>query len=274
MDETVGGPVALTTARPEITHFFRLLADETRVRIVRLLSITDLRAHEIGAAVQAPPSAVSYHLKQLRTLGLLRERRSAADARDVYYHLALDRLTQLYTAGGDTLYPGLSTTPDANAHDHAQPAEATSPPLRILFLCTHNSARSQLAEAIMRAMGSDQVEAFSAGSEPTEVAPEAIIVLRALGLDSSRLVAKSLTTFIGQQFDYIITVCDRVRDVCPVFPGDPEQIHWSFADPAVIEDPAQRLQAFREVAIDLQTRIRYLLLLPHPRTGRRLRPHR
>lgn len=274
MDERFGGPVALTTARPEIARFFRLLADETRVRIVRLLSVTDLRAHEIGAAVQAPPNAVSYHLKQLRALGLLRERRSAADARDVYYHLALDRLTQLYAAGGDTLYPGLSAATDADAHDHAQPAEANNSPLRVLFLCTHNSARSQLAEAIMRAMGGDQVEAFSAGSEPSEVAPEAIAVLRELGIDSSRLVAKSLTMFVGQQFEYIITVCDRVRDVCPVFPGDPEQIHWSFADPAVIEDSALRLQAFREVAIDLQTRIRYLLLLPHPRTGTRLRPRR
>ena len=145
-------------------------------------------------------------------------------------------------------------------------------PLRVLFLCTHNSARSQLAEGILRKMGGEQVEAFSAGSEPTEVAPDTINALRDLGIDPTPFYAKALATFTGQRFDYIITVCDRVRDMCPVFPGDPVQIHWSFADPSLITDPEQRYRAFREVAVELRTRIRYLLLLPHPATGQRLRP--
>jgi protein-tyrosine-phosphatase len=113
------------------------------------------------------------------------------------------------------------------------------------------------------------VEVYSAGSMPTEVHPDAIIIMRELGLDPTPLYAKPLDRFIGEPFDYIITVCDRVRDICPAFPGDPNQIHWSIADPAVVEDAARREEAFRHVARELQTRIRYLLLLPHPATGTR-----
>ena len=145
-------------------------------------------------------------------------------------------------------------------------------PTRVLFLCTHNSARSQLAEGLLRRMGEEQVEAYSAGSEPTTIDPDAQVVMRELGIDPTPHAAKTLTTFLGQHFDYIITVCDRVRDACPVFPGDPAQVHWSISDPVVIEDPERRLAAFRNVARDLTTRIRYLLLLPHPATGQRLEP--
>jgi len=263
------------TVPHEVERFFRLLADETRLVIVRLLALSDLRAGEIGDALRLPSNAVSYHLKQLRSVGLLRDRRSSADARDVYYRLDVDRLQLLYAAAGDALYPGMAgsaSKPDGQAGQ--QEAETPARPLRVLFLCTHNSARSQLAEGILRQMGGDQVEAFSAGSEPTEVDPDAIAVLREWRIDPAPHHAKSVAAFVGQRFDYIITVCDRVRDVCPVFPGDPSQAHWSFADPAVIEDPQRRRQAFRDVAIELQTRIRYLLLLPHPATGQRLQPRR
>ncbi|HEX9039161.1 MAG TPA: arsenate reductase ArsC [Ktedonobacterales bacterium] len=144
--------------------------------------------------------------------------------------------------------------------------------MRVLFLCTHNSARSQMAEALFRHMGGDQVEAFSAGSQPTEVHPDAIAALRELGISTAGLYAKPLEQFVGQRFDYVITVCDRVRDVCPTFPGDPEQAHWSFADPAVVEDAGQRAKAFRDTLTSLQTRLRYLFLLPHPYTGERFQP--
>jgi protein-tyrosine-phosphatase/DNA-binding transcriptional ArsR family regulator len=262
----------LTSASPDDAHFFRLLADETRLVIVRLLAISDLRASEIGQALHAPSNAVSYHLKQLRSLGLLHDRRSSADGRDVYYQLDLDHLAQLYASAGDALHPGLGAPlPQASDEAATQPA-APPTPLRVLFLCTHNSARSQLAEALMRQMGGVQVEVYSAGSVPTGVHPDTITVLRELGIDTSALRAKSLDQFVAEPFDYIITVCDRVRDICPAFTGDPHQIHWSFPDPVVVEDPARRLKAFRQVASELQTRIRYLLLLPHPVTGERLRP--
>ena len=263
----------LVAPSPDVLRFFRALANDTRLAIVRMLALSDLRAGEIGLALQLPSNAVAYHVKQLQSLDLLHDRRSGADARDVYYHLDLPRLHHLFAATGDTLYPGMTAEPDSQARPSGA-VSAASRPLRVLFLCTHNSARSQLAEAILRSMGGNQVEAFSAGSNPTEVDPDTITVLREQGIDPTPHHAKPLALFAGQPFDYIITVCDRVRDVCPVFPGDPSQVHWSFADPAVIADPDRRLQAFREVARELQTRIRYLLLLPHPATGQRLRPLR
>jgi protein-tyrosine-phosphatase/DNA-binding transcriptional ArsR family regulator len=253
----------------------RLIADETRWLIVKLLALSDLRAGEIGAALRLPANALSYHLKRLRAAGIVRDRHSSADARDVYYHLDVDRLGTLYATAGDSLYPGLlALSGGAPNNDAPEPirqrsGKALSQPLRVLFLCTHNSARSQIAEALLRQMGGAQVEVFSAGSAPTAVDPEAITTLQALGIGTNGLYAKSLDQFVGDSFDYIITVCDRVRDVCPAFPNDPAQAHWSIADPAVIEDLEQRAKAFYQVAVELQTRIRYLLLLPHPATGER-----
>lgn len=252
----------------DVIRFLRLLADESRQAIVRLLAQSDHRAGEIASVVRLPANAVSYHLKQLRAIGLLHDRRSSADARDVYYQLDVDRLHALFAAAGDALYPGMSA-PLGQPHEQRDTAPKLSRPLRVLFLCTHNSARSQMAEAILRQMGGDQVEAFSAGSLPTEVHPEALATLREAGIDTAELTAKSLEQFIGEPLDYIITVCDRVRDICPSFPGDPAQAHWSIADPAVVEDDEQRAKAFREVLSELQVRIRYLLLLPHPGTGER-----
>lgn len=248
--------------------FLRLLADESRQAIVRLLAQSDQRAGEIGALIRLPPNAVSYHLKQLRAIGLLRDRRSSADARDVYYQLDVGRLHALYSAAGDALYPGMAVPLD-QPHEQPDASRRLSQPLRVLFLCTHNSARSQMAEAILRQMGGDQVEAFSAGSLPTEAHPEALATLREAGIDTTALDAKSMDRFIGKPLDYIITVCDRVRDICPSFPGDPAQAHWSIADPAVVEDPERRAKAFHEVLNELQVRIRYLLFLPHPGTGER-----
>jgi protein-tyrosine-phosphatase len=240
-----------------------------------MLVFSDLRAGEIGVALQLPANTLSYHLKRLRTAGVVRDRHSSGDARDVYYHLQIDRLGALYAAAGDSLHPGLlAVSGDAPTEGAAVPSsvptgKALSRPLRVLFLCTHNSARSQIAEALLRQMGGAQVEVWSAGSAPTEVHPQAIATLQAMGGDASGLYAKSLEQFVGATFDYIITVCDRVRDICPTFPNDPAQAHWSIADPVVIEDPEERAKAFQQVAAELQIRIRYLLLLPHPGTGER-----
>jgi len=259
-----------STTTADGRRFLRLLADESRQAIVRLLAQSDQRAGEIGALIRLPPNAVSYHLKQLRAIGLLRDRRSSADARDVYYQLDIGRLHALYAAAGDALYPGMAASRQlAQPHQQPDTPPKLSRPLRVLFLCTHNSARSQMAEAILRQMGGDHVEAFSAGSLPTEAHPEAIAALREVGIDTTGLSAKSMEQYIGEPLDYIITVCDRVRDICPSFPGDPAQAHWSIADPAVVEDPERRAKAFREVLSELRVRIRYLLLLPHPGTGER-----
>jgi arsenate reductase len=146
-------------------------------------------------------------------------------------------------------------------------------PLRVLFLCTHNSARSQLAEGITRWLGGDQVEVLSAGSQPSEVHPMTYRMLSDLGIDASTHSSKSIQRFLDQTFDYVITVCDRVKEHCPTFPGDPDEIHWSLPDPAAIADEEQRLDAFSRVCNELHTRIRYLLSLPHPVTRQRLKIH-
>ncbi|MDQ3928042.1 MAG: arsenate reductase ArsC [Chloroflexota bacterium] len=98
-------------------------------------------------------------------------------------------------------------------------------PARVLFLCTHNSARSQLAEAILRHLGGDRVRAYSAGSEPGRVHPEAIRTLESLGISTEGLTSKHVSEFLGKHVDYVVTVCDQAREACPVFPGKPPQLH-------------------------------------------------
>ena len=109
--------VDLVTPPPDVLQFFRALADDKRLSIVRLLALSDLRAGEIGAALSLASNAVSYHLKQLTELGLLQDRRSSSDARDVYYRVDLEHLDRLYTQAGDTLHPGLVTSAQSGAED-------------------------------------------------------------------------------------------------------------------------------------------------------------
>jgi protein-tyrosine-phosphatase len=119
-----------------------------------------------------------------------------------------------------------------------------------------------MAEAILRKFGGNQVEVFSAGNEPSAVHPLAIKVMSQIGMNISQQKPKHLNQFLGQNFDYIVTVCDRVRESCPVFPGDPEQIHWSFRDPAAIEgDPATQEKAFSDTTSQLRVSSEYLLLM-------------
>jgi protein-tyrosine-phosphatase/DNA-binding transcriptional ArsR family regulator len=247
-----------------VVPFFKALADDTRLAIIRLLALSDLRAGELVAHLQQPQNAVSYHLKHLRTVGLLRDRRSSADARDVYYSIDHARLQALYMAAGDVLHARTSDTEPTAGYDQAHP-------LRVLFLCTHNSARSQIAEALARQLGGGQVEAFSAENQPTRLHPMTIETLHEIGIDPQGHTSKLMDQFVDQDFDYVITVCDRARESCPTFPGDPVQIHWSFLDPAAISDLDAQRQAFRTIRRELETRLRYLLSLPHPCTGQRMR---
>jgi ArsR family transcriptional regulator, arsenate/arsenite/antimonite-responsive transcriptional repressor / arsenate reductase (thioredoxin) len=253
-------------SQPGVVHFFKALADETRLQIVRMLLPTDLRAGEIRERIGLPANAVSYHLKHLRAAGLLRDHRSSLDARDIYYSVDLEQLYALYDQAGDALRP--EDKPDGAPEGGGMYLDR---PLRVIFLCTHNSARSQLAEGILRQMGGDLVEVFSAGSSPREVHPETIELLREWNINTREHSAKQLSHFIGQDFDYIITVCDRVREECPTFPGDPVQMHWSLPDPLAVDDAAERDKVFRAVGHELRTRIQYLLLVPDPVSKRRLR---
>jgi protein-tyrosine-phosphatase len=116
-----------------------------------------------------------------------------------------------------------------------------------------------MAEAILRYLGGEQVMAYSAGSEPGRVHPDAIRTLDSLGISAAGLASKHMKEFFGQDFDYVVTVCDKAREACPVFPGRPAQLHWSYPDPSAIEEEAARLATFRAIAIDLLDRNKSLL---------------
>jgi protein-tyrosine-phosphatase len=248
--------MAATLAYPP--SFLKLLAHELRWRLVEALARSDPRVQELVALVGEPHNLVSYHLRRLRDQALVAERRSAADGRDVYYSLDLDRLRGLYFAAGESLHPGISGRP--HVASDTEPGRGRR--VRVLFLCTHNSARSQMAEGILRHLGGDRLEVRSAGTVATRVHPLASAAMAEKGIDIKGQRSKHLDEFSGQDFDFVVTVCDNARESCPVFPGAQEMIHWSIADPSAVEgDEAMRLRAFRIASDELMTRIRYLLLI-------------
>jgi ArsR family transcriptional regulator, arsenate/arsenite/antimonite-responsive transcriptional repressor / arsenate reductase (thioredoxin) len=191
------------------------------------LARSDYRVRDLCDLLGRPQNLVSYHLGCLRSEGLLSARRSAADGRDTYYTLDIGRCGELLVAAGGALHPGL------RAAAPQRPAWGQSlPRVRILFLCTGNSARSQIAEALVEQLTDGAIEAASAGSHPKPLHPNAVRVTRGYGIDLRGRRSKHLDEFAGRSFDYVISLCDRVREVCPAFPGHPELIHWSIPDPA------------------------------------------
>lgn len=128
--------------------------------------------------------------------------------------------------------------------------------MRVLILCTGNSARSQMAEGLLRSISRGSIEVQSAGTRPSQLNPLAVEAMRELGLDISGQRSKSVEEFKGLNFDVVITVCDNARETCPVFPGAPERIHWSIPDPAVAEGThEEKLQAFRQARDDLKVKL-------------------
>lgn len=234
---------------PEV---IKLLANDLRWGLLRALAKSDLQVNELVTQVQQPMNLVSYHLKKMREDALVTTRRSEADGRDVYYSLDLNRLRQMYVEAGMALHPAISSNSsrvDVSRLQHR----------RVLFVCTHNSARSQMAEGLLRYLSQGHVEVLSAGSHPTKVHPDAIRTMRNLGIDISRQQSRSLNDIEGQSFDEVITVCDKAREVCPAFPGSGAPLHWSFPDPVVIQDAAERLGVFERTAQQLKSRIEYFL---------------
>jgi len=146
-------------------------------------------------------------------------------------------------------------------------------PIRVLFVCTHNSARSQIAEALLQHYGGDDFEVHSAGTEATGVNPLAITVLGDLGIDWSHATSKTIGAFLDQQFDYVITVCDRAKATCPVFPGSANSLHWSLDDPAEVEGTdAEKLDAFRRTETELSVRLRPFIEVALRAAGRQHHP--
>jgi len=234
---------------------FELAGHPLRWRLLCELASSDRRVRELTSSVGEPQSLVSYHLGRLRSAVLVVARRSSYDGRDSYYSLDLDRFGTLLAEAGEALHPAIRlTAPAGNG------APRRSRPAKVLFLCTGNSARSQIAEALARELSGGSVQAFSAGSRPKDLHPNAVAVMHTRGLDIAGQQPKHLGTFGRRRFDYVITLCDRVREVCPEFPGDPQAIHWSIPDPAALAgSDAETYPAFERTAAELETRIRFLL---------------
>jgi arsenate reductase len=132
---------------------------------------------------------------------------------------------------------------------------------RVLFLCTHNSARSQMAEGLLRHLAGDRFEAMSAGTEATHVRPLAIRAMEEIGMDISGQESKTLDRYLEERFDYVITVCDDTNEACPFFPGAQSRLHWSFEDPSKAEgSEEERLEAFRRVRDGIKDRVQAELL--------------
>jgi protein-tyrosine-phosphatase/DNA-binding transcriptional ArsR family regulator len=222
-----------------------------RWQLLSELAHSDRQVRELTDLVGQPQSLVSYHLGRLRAAGLVAMRRSSADRREAYYRVDLVRCGQLLADAAAALHPGLRPVPPRRA-------PRVLPAASVLFLCTGNSARSQIAEALLRHHGGDAVEVFSAGSHPKRLHPSAVRVMRErFGIDIAGQQVKHLSEFAGRRFDYVISLCDRLREVCPDFPGPPEMIHWSIPDPAA--EGEDTYPAFERTGAELDTRVRFLI---------------
>jgi ArsR family transcriptional regulator, arsenate/arsenite/antimonite-responsive transcriptional repressor / arsenate reductase (thioredoxin) len=259
-------PKETTPVRAAPPSFLRLAGHPVRWRLLSELSRSDLRVGELCARLELPQNLVSYHLGRLRAERVVSRRRSSADGRDSYYLLELDRCGELLAGAGSALHPGLRLSPAAP--DRPGPA-ARRRRTRVLFLCTGNSARSQIAEALAERLGGGGVEARSAGSHPKPLHPNAVGVLAARGIDITGRRSKHLEEFVGRRFDYVVSLCDRVREVCPEFPGHPDLIHWSIPDPAREGDGDEATYpAFERTAEELSTRVAFLIeLIEHTHTN-------
>ncbi|HEV7526360.1 MAG TPA: helix-turn-helix domain-containing protein [Acidimicrobiia bacterium] len=237
--------------------FVRLVAHPVRWKLLRELARSDRAVRELTARVDEPQNLVSYHLRQLRDGGLVVARRSSADGRDSYYSIDLAGCRRQLQSAGGALHPALLLAPPAASRPGVAHARRRA---RVLFVCTGNSARSQIAEALLVDISAGTVEAASAGSHPKPLHPNAVRVLKRRGIDISGNRTKHLDELRSQKFDVLITLCDRVREVCPEFPSHPDLVHWSMPDPAA-EGPTNRAcyPAFERTATELETRINFFL---------------
>jgi protein-tyrosine-phosphatase/DNA-binding transcriptional ArsR family regulator len=245
--------------------FLRLAGHPLRWQLLSELARSDRQVRELTKLLGKPQSLVSYHLGRLRVGRLVSMRRSSADGRDAYYSVDLARCGELLAAAGGALHPGLALAPPRREGDAAHGRR-----VRVMFLCTGNSTRSQMAEVLLQNLAGDAVEGCSAGSHPKSVHPNAVRVMRERGIDLGGKESNHLSRFARRRFDYVVTLCDRVREVCPEFPGHPGHIHWSIPDPALEgETDEESYPAFQRTAAEIESRVRFLLHVIRQRPPRR-----
>jgi ArsR family transcriptional regulator, arsenate/arsenite/antimonite-responsive transcriptional repressor / arsenate reductase (thioredoxin) len=239
--------------------FVRLVAHPVRWSLLTTLADSDYRVRELVARLGQPQNLVSYHLRLLRSGGLVTATRSSFDGRDSYYHLDLDRCADALAETGAALHPVLreDTTPPTPPGGRQR-----SRHVAVLFVCTGNSARSPIAEALLRHHTADRVTVTSAGSRPKpHLHPNTVrVVGDQFGIDITGQQPRHLDTLANRRFDHVITLCDKAREVCPEFPHHPRRAHWSIADPATFSDTDEgSYPAFQHTAADIDTRVRHLL---------------
>jgi protein-tyrosine-phosphatase/DNA-binding transcriptional ArsR family regulator len=233
-----------------------LVAHPLRWKLLTELAHSDYRVRELVNRIDQPQNLVSYHLRLLRGAGLVTASRSSFDGRDSYYHLDLDRCGHALAEAGGVLHPALR--PDA--------APPGPPPARqhisVLFICTGNSARSPIAEALLRHHATAQIRVTSAGTRPKpHLHPNTARVLRDhFGIDVADQQPRQVGPLTGCRFDHVITLCDKAREHCPDFVHHPRRAHWSIPDPVAAGDTDDiSYPAFYNVTTEIDTRVRHLL---------------
>jgi protein-tyrosine-phosphatase/DNA-binding transcriptional ArsR family regulator len=253
----------------EFPEILRLAAHPVRWRLLKALTHSDRTVRELVLLTGEPQSLVSYHLRLLREGGLVTSCRSSADGRDSYYAIDLAACRDGLLLAGDALHQTLLEPTSRPLATHAQRTP------RLFFLCTGNSARSQIAEALVLQMSGGRVHADSAGSHPKPLHPNAVRVLQRRGIDISQNRSKHLDEFRSVRFDTVITLCDRVREVCPPFAAQPRLVHWSIPDPAREgSNDQESYPAFERTVDQLEARLSFQipLLATSPDTSTRRSP--
>ena len=245
-------------------EFLQLAGHPLRWRLLGELARSDRMVHELTGLVGEPQNLVSYHL------GKLRDGRPGLGAAQLGRSPRRLLHGRSRPASATCCRPPAGRSTPAFVSPRRRASAAGAGAVRVLFLCTGNSARSQMAEALARARSGGVVEAYSAGSHPKPLHPNAVRVMRdEHGLDLAGHASKHLDVFADQRFDWVISLCDRVREVCPEFPGHPETIHWSIPNPAAgAADDEASYPLFQQTAAELATRIGFLLAVladRHPR---------
>lgn len=235
--------------------FVRLSGHAVRWQLLAALAESDLRVRELVARVGEPQNLVSYHLRLLRDGGLVTATRSSFDGRDSYYHLDLDRCATALATTGAALHPALHLDTPA---PRAPAGRRRSRPTSVLFVCTGNSARSPIAEALLRDRAGDRVTVTSAGTRPKDaIHPDAVRALdEAFGIDLAGRRPHALDELRTRRYDIVVTLCDKAREACPEFRGHPRWIHWSIPDPATASDG---YVAYQRTCTEIDTRVRHLL---------------
>lgn len=236
------------------TPFIRLVDHPLRWRLLTALAGSDMRVRELAQRLDEPQNLVSYHLRILRDGGLVTWRQSSYDGRDAYYHVDLDRCADGLAGTGEALHPSLRMAVRA-------PAEVPVSPAAVLFVCSGNSARSPMAEALLRLRSGGRVAVASAGIVPKDrIHPHAIRVLREqFRIDISEQTPRSVDDIVDARtrFGRVVTLCDKAREQLPALDGR-RRVHWSIPDPADARGRAS-YSAFVAVSRDIDARVRHLL---------------